>query len=184
MSPVMRERIGTGANPPPFMTGDQQPVVFVGPFEHHSNEISWRECYVEVVEVELTDDGLFDLDDLRTKVASLRFRHRPKIGSSSAPSNVTDVRAPTRQIASVMHQHGGAAFFDFAVLAPYVAIDVQGSGDAFYDGVFILPHKYVGGPGSCGILLLHEKHYRGDLAPTFGVWWARWSLSISFSRTT
>ena len=77
-----------------------------------------------------------------------------------------------------MHRYGGAAFFDFAALAPYVAIDVGGAdvggadsggaADSYYDGVYLSPHKYLGGPGSCGLLLLHERHYRSDLPPTFG----------------
>ena len=171
VSPVMRERLeqaGARHSLELPLPAAQRPVMFVGPFEHHSNEISWRECYVEVREVELSDDGLFDLDDLERQLSDPALADRPKIGSFSAASNVTGVRAPTREIASLMHRHGGAAFFDFAALAPYVAIDVRGEGDSYYDGVYLSPHKYLGGPGSCGLLLLHERHYRSDLPPTIG----------------
>ena len=171
VSPVMRERLeqtGTQHHIELPLPAAKWPVVFVGPFEHHSNEISWRECYVDVREVELADDGLFDLDDLERQLSDPALADRPKIGSFSAASNVTGVLAPTRQIAALMHRHGGAAFFDFAALAPYVAIDVRGEGDSYYDGVYLSPHKYLGGPGSCGLLLLHERHYRSDLPPTFG----------------
>jgi selenocysteine lyase/cysteine desulfurase len=145
-----------------------RPVVFVGPYEHHSNEVSWRECFAEVVEVELSRDGLLDLEDLRRKVSNPRFGGRRKIGAFSAASNVTGVKTPVHEVARILHENGALAFFDYAAAAPYEAIDVERDELAFFDALYFSPHKLLGGPGSCGILLIHERIYRADLPPTIG----------------
>ena len=98
VSPVMRERLQRASHQHDVelpWPAAERPVVFVGPFEHHSNEISWRECFVEVREVDLTADGLFDLADLERQLSDPAIAERPKIGSFSAASNVTGVLAPT-----------------------------------------------------------------------------------------
>jgi len=146
----------------------RRPVVFVGPYEHHSNEISWRECWAEVVEVELASDGFLDLADLRVKLADPRFVGRKKIGAFSAASNVSGVKTPVYEVARILHAHDALAFFDFAAIAPYVKIDVSLDADAYFDAIYFSPHKFVGGPGSSGLLLIHEAIYRSDLAPTVG----------------
>ncbi|HTZ50413.1 MAG TPA: aminotransferase class V-fold PLP-dependent enzyme, partial [Spirochaetia bacterium] len=91
-----------------------RPVVFVGPYEHHSNEVSWRECYAEVVEIDLTPEGLLDLDDLRRKVSSPAYASRRRIGAFSAASNVSGVTTPVYEVARILHEHGALAFFDYA----------------------------------------------------------------------
>lgn len=143
-----------------------RPVVFVGPYEHHSNEISWREGFCEVVEVELDDRGYLDLNDLEEKLAAPQWEGRLKIGSFSAASNVSGIRTDVYAVARVLHRHGARAFFDFSASAPYVRIDVNHDSESYFDGVFFSPHKYVGGPGASGILLIRDDVYRHDLPPS------------------
>ncbi len=137
----------------------QRPVVFVGPYEHHSNEVSWRESLAEVVELPLCSDGMIDLEALRAALQNPKFAGRPKFGSFSAASNVTGMISDTRAIARVLHEHDAFAFFDFAASAPYVAIDMKpGCADGF-DAIFISPHKFIGGPGTPGILVFNPVLY-------------------------
>ncbi len=146
----------------------RRPVVFVGPYEHHSNEVSWRECFAEVVEVELTAQGTLDLDDLRDKVSRGQYADRLRIGAFSAASNVSGVKTPVREVAEILHAAGALAFFDFAAIAPYAAIDMRPSAAGVFDALYFSPHKFLGGPGSAGVLLIHERIYRADLPPTVG----------------
>ncbi|MBN1824707.1 MAG: aminotransferase class V-fold PLP-dependent enzyme [Candidatus Eisenbacteria bacterium] len=144
------------------------PVVFIGPYEHHSNDISWREAFAETVMIGLAPDGGMDLKDLERKVSDRRHDGRLKIGSFSAASNVTGVKTPVYEVARILHRHGALVCFDFAASAPYVEIDMNRDGDSYFDAVFLSPHKFLGGPGSSGILLFHRGVYRTDLPPTFG----------------
>ena len=145
-----------------------RPVVFVGPYEHHSNEVSWRECLAQVVEIELSPNGLLDLEDLRAKVSRQEFAGRRKIGAFSAASNVTGVITPVVEVARILHEHDALACFDYAAIAPYGKIDMRPAEDCVLDAVYFSAHKYLGGPGSAGILLFHERIYRSDLPPTVG----------------
>ncbi len=149
----------------------REPVVFVGPYEHHSNEVSWRHGLATVVEVRLAPDGGIDLGHLETLLQDERYRDRVRIGSFSAASNVTGMRSPVPQIARLLHAHGAFACFDFAASAPYVEIDMNPppgpeGGDATLDAIFVSPHKFLGGPGSTGVLVFNERLYRSDLPPT------------------
>jgi selenocysteine lyase/cysteine desulfurase len=148
-----------------------QPVVFVGPYEHHSNEISWRQSLATVVEVGLDDDGGIDLSHLETLLQDPAYQNRIRIGSFSAASNVTGRISPVHEIAAMLHRHGAIACFDYAASAPYVEIDMNPAkgryeGDASIDAVFISPHKFLGGPGSSGVLVFKDHLYRRDLPPT------------------
>ena len=150
-----------------------QPVVFVGPYEHHSNEVTWRQGLATVVEVDLADDGGIDLAHLERLLQAPEYLGRPRIGSFSAASNVTGMRSPTAAIAKLLHAHDAFACFDFAASAPYVEIDMNpapdgSGGDASIDAVFISPHKFLGGPGSSGVLVFNERLYCCDLPPSVG----------------
>ncbi|WP_428607102.1 aminotransferase class V-fold PLP-dependent enzyme [Sedimenticola sp.] len=150
---------------------DHQPVVFVGPYEHHSNEVSWRESLATVVEVRLSEDGGIDLADLERLLKRQKYQGRLRIGSFSAASNVTGMKSPVHDIAELLHRHDALAFFDYAASAPYVEIDmnptpVAGAGDRSLDAVFISPHKFVGGPGASGILVFNQRCYHPELAPS------------------
>jgi selenocysteine lyase/cysteine desulfurase len=142
------------------------PVVFIGPYEHHTNELMWREAFAEVVVVRLSERGDLDLADLERKVSAPRFKGRVKFGSFSAGSNITGVKTPVYEVARVCHCHDTAVFFDFAAVAPYVQIDMNRDKDSYFDAVFFSPHKFLGGPGSSGILVINDRIYRNDLPPT------------------
>ncbi|MBA7511172.1 Cysteine desulfurase [subsurface metagenome] len=143
-----------------------KPVVFIGPYEHHSNDIMWREAIAEVVTIQLTSDGYIDLKDLESQVSDAKYKKRLKIGSFSAASNVTGLKSPVYEIARIMHKYGGLVCFDFAASAPYVKINMNNDSDTFFDAIFISPYKFVGGPGSSGILVFNERVYNLELSPT------------------
>ena len=139
---------------------DERPVVFVGPFEHHSNELPWRESIADVVVIPEDVDGHIDLARLEAELVA--HADRPlKIGSFSAASNVTGIVSNTCAIAHLLHAHGALSFWDFAAAAPYVAIEMypqcQEHPDAQKDAVFISPHKFVGGPGTPGVLVVRRE---------------------------
>ncbi|MBT8039101.1 MAG: aminotransferase class V-fold PLP-dependent enzyme [Gammaproteobacteria bacterium] len=150
---------------------EKQPVVFVGPYEHHSNEISWRESLATVVEVDLAEDGSVDLSHLERLLQDPAYQGRQRIGSFSAASNVTGMRTPVHEIACLLHRFDAIACFDYAASAPYVEIDMnppegKHDGDASIDAVFISPHKFLGGPGASGVLVFNQRIYRRDLPPS------------------
>jgi selenocysteine lyase/cysteine desulfurase len=149
---------------------DRQPVVFVGPYEHHSNEVTWREGLATVLEVDLTPDGGLDLDHLERMLRDDRYAGRPRIGSFSAASNVTGRKTPVHEVARLLHRYDAVACFDFAAAAPYVPIDMNPAGDpaGALDAVFLSPHKFLGGPGSAGVLVFNERLYPVDLPPSVG----------------
>jgi selenocysteine lyase/cysteine desulfurase len=143
----------------------QRPVVLVGPYEHHSNELAWRETIADVVAIPATADGRIDLTALETELA--RHAARPlRIGSFSAASNVTGILTDTHAVTRILHRHGALAFFDFAAAAPYVDIamdGIPGEPDTAKDAVFLSPHKFVGGPGTPGVLLLRRALARNTV---------------------
>ncbi len=135
-----------------------RPVVFVGPFEHHSNELPWRESIADVVVIPEDASGHVDLERLELELH--RYASRPvRIGSFSAASNVTGILTDTEAVAEVLHRHGALSFWDYAAAAPYVAMQVSapdGRPLAYKDAVFVSPHKFVGGPQSPGILIVNR----------------------------
>jgi selenocysteine lyase/cysteine desulfurase len=137
-----------------------RPLVFVGPYEHHSNEVSWRETIAEVVELPLDPDGALDVAALAAALDDTRASGRPLIGSFSAASNVTGVLTDTRAIARLLHSRGALACFDFAAGAPHLDIDMRKGQPDGYDAVFLSAHKFVGGPGAPGILAFDPALYR------------------------
>ena len=129
---------------------ENQPIVFVGPYEHHSNEISWRENLATVVAVRLDSEGGIDLKHLEELLQNPAYKGRKRIGSFSAASNVTGIKSPVHEIATLLHRHDAIACFDYAASAPYVEIDMnppkgEYAGDASLDAIFISPHKFLGG---------------------------------------
>ena len=125
---------------------DHQPVVFVGPYEHHSNEVSWRESMATVVEVQLTEEGGIDLADLERLLQLPIYQGRMRMGSFSAASNVTGMISPVHEIAKLLHRYDALAFFDYAASAPYVEIDMNpqtrdGEGDASLDAICRWPGR-------------------------------------------
>jgi selenocysteine lyase/cysteine desulfurase len=138
--------------------GDERPVVFVGPFEHHSNELPWRESIADVVRIGEDSDGHVCQQTLAERL--VEYADRPlKIGSFSAASNVTGIITDTAGISSLLHRHGALALWDFAAAGPYVDIDMQAPADeplAYKDALFLSPHKFIGGPGTPGVLVVRR----------------------------
>ncbi|KAL9265398.1 putative cysteine desulfurase [Drosera capensis] len=135
-------------------------VVFVGPYEHHSNLLSWRESLAEVVEIGVDEYGLVDMEALGGELERYKDTNRPMLGSFSACSNVTGICSDTRAIARLLHEYGAFACFDFASSGPYVEIDMRSGEAGGYDAIFLSPHKFIGGPGSPGVLLMNKQLYQ------------------------
>jgi selenocysteine lyase/cysteine desulfurase len=145
---------------------DHKPIVFVGPYEHHSNEIMWRQTLCEIVEVPMDNNSELDLQRLEELVSSPQYAHRLKIGSFSAASNVTGLRTPVYEVARILHRHDALACFDFAACAAYVPIDMNHDSESYFDAIYLSPHKFLGGPGTSGILIFNSDIYPLHLPPT------------------
>lgn len=140
-----------------------RPVVFVTHMEHHSNHTSWYETIAEVVMIKPDKDLLVDIDDLREKLDLYKDRTF-KIGSFTAASNVTGIRTPYHKLARVMHEHGGLCFVDFAASAPYVDINMNPEDPLEkLDAIYFSPHKFLGGPGSSGVLIFDSSMYKAEV---------------------
>ncbi|NMO51936.1 aminotransferase class V-fold PLP-dependent enzyme [Actinoplanes sp. TBRC 11911] len=136
----------------------ERPVVFVGPYEHHSNELPWRESIADVVEIELDAGGHVDLRSLRN--ALIAYADRPlRIGSFSAASNVTGVLTDTVSISRLLREHGALSVWDYAAAGPYVPITMTDK-----DAILLSPHKFVGGPQTPGVLVVN-RHVMKNRVP-------------------
>ena len=139
---------------------EQRPVVFIGPYEHHSNELPWVESIADVVEIELDAAGRICLDDLRARL--VEYRDRPlRIGSFSAASNVTGVLSDVESVARTLHKHGAYAVFDYAAAGPYVPMEMHPADpEARIDALFLSTHKFMAGPQASGVLVVNEALVR------------------------
>ncbi len=139
------------------------PVVFLTHMEHHSNHTSWLETVATVEIIQPTADGLVDLNSLKDLLQ--KYKDRPlKIASVTACSNVTGITTPYHQIAQIMHKAGGYCFVDFACNAPYSRIDMHPDmKGADLDAIFFSPHKFLGGPGSTGVLIFSRDLYQREI---------------------
>ena len=140
-----------------------KPVVFITHMEHHSNQTSWYETNADVVMIEPDKDLLIDLEDLRIKLEKYKDRDF-KIGAFTACSNVTGIETPYYEMAKIMHDNGGLCFIDFAASAPYVNIDMHPQDPLMkLDAIYLSPHKFLGGPGSSGVLIFDKSMYRNEV---------------------
>ncbi len=171
------DRYGFRAQIPP----DERPVVFIGPYEHHSNELPWRESIADVVTIGEDQDGRIDLAQLRAALERTTGRSL-RIGSFSAASNVTGILSDTRAISILLHEHGALSFWDFAAAGPYVEIEMDPhrvaprtstvpDGDAaldYKDAIVASPHKFIGGPGTPGVLVARRELFRNRVPTSPG----------------
>lgn len=141
----------------------ERPVVFITHMEHHSNQTSWYETSADVVVVEPGEGLLVDPENLRKALE--KYKDRPfKIGSFTACSNVTGVRTPYNELAKIMHEYGGVCFIDFAASAPYDKIDMHPEDPMEkLDAVMFSPHKFLGGPGSSGVIVFDASMYKNEV---------------------
>lgn len=154
---------------------EMRPVVFITHMEHHSNQTSWLETIAKVEVIPPGEDGLFCMDNLKELLE--HYEARPiKIASVVGGSNVTGIQTPYHEIAKVMHQNGGVCFVDFACSAPYVDIDMHPADEeAALDGIFFSPHKFLGGPGTSGVLIFNKKLYKNMIPDSPGGGTVSWT---------
>jgi len=137
-----------------------KPVVFVTHMEHHSNHTSWLETIAKVEVIPAGEDGLFSLENLEVLLEQYKDCTL-KIASVIGGSNVTGIETPYHQIAKLMHKNGGVCFVDFACSAPYVTINMHPEDEEeALDAIFFSPHKFLGGPGTSGVLVFNKKLYK------------------------
>jgi selenocysteine lyase/cysteine desulfurase len=150
-----------------------KPIVFVSHMEHHSNQTSWLEtiCDVEIIP---DIDGLFSIDNL--KILLDKYKDRDiKIASVTACSNVTGIKNPYHEIAKLMHLNRGLCFVDFACSAPYININMHPDHESYLDAIFFSPHKFLGGPGSSGVLVFNKKLYTNLVPDNPGGGTVKWT---------
>lgn len=154
---------------------ENRPVVFLTHAEHHSNHTSWFETLAEVVVLEPASDLKVDPEALRKAI--VKYKDRPLlIGSFTACSNVTGYMPPYFELARIMHEHNGYCFVDFAASAPYVDINMHPSDKLEQlDAVFFSPHKFLGGPGSAGVLIFNRQLYKNETPDTPGGGTVKWT---------
>ena len=133
-----------------------QTTVFIGPYEHHSNELPWRELGIEVIRIPESESGDVCLVTLEKQLQA--NKNKRLIGSFSAASNVTGILCNQDAITALLHRYNALAFWDFAAAAPYVALDMNPSSDPTLakDAMFFSTHKFIGGPGTPGILVVKK----------------------------
>ncbi|MDB4583646.1 aminotransferase class V-fold PLP-dependent enzyme [Draconibacterium sp.] len=141
----------------------ERPVVFITHMEHHSNQTSWYETNADVVVIEPGEGLLVEPENLRKALE--QYKDRPfKIGSFTSCSNVTGVRTPYVKLARIMHEFGGVCFIDFAASAPYDKIDMHPEDPMEkLDAVMFSPHKFLGGPGSSGVIVFDASMYKNTV---------------------
>jgi len=139
---------------------DIRPIVFVSHMEHHSNQTSWLETIADVEVVPCNDAGLVCLHKFEECIQ--KHAHRKlKIASVTSCSNVTGIKTEYHKVAKLIHKYNGLCFVDFACSGPYVDIDMHPEAeDEYLDAIFFSPHKFLGGPGSSGVLIFNKKLYK------------------------
>lgn len=154
---------------------NERPLILVTHMEHHSNQTSWIETLGDVVVIPSDNTGLVDLDALH-KLLHRYSKRETKIAAVTSYSNVTGVAAPYYQIAEIMHEHGGLCFVDFAASAPYIHIDMHPENkNQKLDAIFFSPHKFLGGPGTTGILIFDSALYKNKVPDCPGGGTVEWT---------
>ncbi|QST02146.1 aminotransferase class V-fold PLP-dependent enzyme (plasmid) [Pontibacillus sp. ALD_SL1] len=158
-----------------LLSESERPVVFVTHMEHHSNQTTWEETLADVVIAPVNDQGDVCPEKLERVLREYQNR-KLKIGSFTACSNVTGIETPYRELAKVMHAYDGYCFVDFAASAPYVEIDMNPEEKgAHLDAIFFSPHKFLGGPGSSGIVIFKRELYENEIPERAGGGTVHWT---------
>lgn len=143
----------------------ESPVVLIGPYEHHSNILPWRESGAEVIEIAEDAAGGPDPADLARALAKAKGRSLV-IGAFSAASNVTGILTDVAGITRQLKTAGALSVWDYAGGGPYLPITMTPATDAPIDAIVTSPHKFVGGPASSGVLLIRRAAV-ASAVPTF-----------------
>ena len=139
---------------------EKKPVVFISHMEHHSNQTSWLETIADVEVIPSCEEGLFSVENFEILLEKYQDRSF-KIVSITSCSNVTGIKTPYHEVAKLMHENNGLCFVDFACSGPYVEVDMHPEDpESFLDAIFFSPHKFLGGPGTSGVLVFNKKLYQ------------------------
>ncbi|NCT09492.1 MAG: aminotransferase class V-fold PLP-dependent enzyme [Flavobacteriia bacterium] len=138
---------------------DLKPVIFISHMEHHSNQTSWLETIADVEVVPADENGLVSVKNFEIAIRNHQDRKLKYVAITSC-SNVTGIKTPYHEIAKLIHQNKGLCFVDFACCAPYVNINMHPDDEAYLDAIYFSPHKFLGGPGSAGVLIFNKKLYK------------------------
>ncbi|TNE49408.1 MAG: aminotransferase class V-fold PLP-dependent enzyme, partial [Bacteroidetes bacterium] len=154
---------------------EERPIVFVTHMEHHSNQTSWLETICDLVIIRPDDSGRVDLSYLQDLLE--QYKDRPlKIAAITSGSNVTGITTPYHEVAALMHRHGGYCFVDFAATAPYVDINMHPDNPLEQlDAIYFSPHKFLGGPGTSGVLVFNKALYQNRIPDNPGGGTVMWT---------
>lgn len=153
----------------------ERPIVFVTHMEHHSNQTSWLETIADVEIINPTPEGLVNLEHFKQLLSKYKDRYI-KIAAVTSCSNVTGVFTPYHQIAEIIHQAGGLCFVDFACSAPYIHINMHPENPLqALDAIYFSPHKFLGGPGTTGILVFNKRLYNNEVPDVSGGGTVEWT---------
>lgn len=138
-------------------------VVFVGPFEHHSNILPWKETGAKIVRVNDNEEGTVDMDMLEENLKKYRLAEYNMYVAFSAASNVTGILTDTVAVAELCHKYGALSFWDYASAGPYLNIDMNPTHNGYKDAIFLSPHKFVGGTGTPGLLIAKKSVFKNPV---------------------
>ena len=145
------------------LTENERPIILVSHMEHHSNQTSWLETIADVEVIPANKDGLMCLENLEILLEKYKDR-KSKVAAITSCSNVTGIITPYHEVAEIMHKNGGLCFVDFACSAPYIDIEMRPQNELQHlDAIYFSPHKFLGGPGSSGIVIFDPKLYKNKI---------------------
>lgn len=133
----------------------ENPLVVIGPYEHHSDILPWRESGAEVIEIVEAADGGPDLTALED-VLKAAGENRLIVGAFSLMSNVTGIVTDEDAVTRLLKRYGALSVWDCAGSGPYLPIDMKAGTDAEKDAIVVSPHKFIGGPAASGVMILRK----------------------------
>jgi selenocysteine lyase/cysteine desulfurase len=159
---ILGLRVAENMKPFTHFPAELKPIVFISHMEHHSNQTSWLETIADVEIIPCDDEGLFCIENFKQLVEKHKDRSF-KIATITSCSNVTGIQTPYHEVAKIMHQNNGVCFVDFACSGPYVTIDMHPDDERYLDAIFFSPHKFLGGPGTSGVLIFNQNLYKNNV---------------------
>jgi selenocysteine lyase/cysteine desulfurase len=159
---ILGLRVAENMKPFTEFPSELKPIVFISHMEHHSNQTSWLETIADVEIIPCDEEGLFCMENFKLLVEKYKDRSF-KIATITSCSNVTGIKTPYHDVAKIMHQNNGVCFVDFACSGPYVNIDMHPDEEGYLDAIFFSPHKFLGGPGTSGVLIFNQNLYKNNV---------------------
>lgn len=172
---ILGLKVAENLKPFTNIPNEVKPIIFVSHMEHHSNQTSWLETIADVEIIPASNDGLFSIENLKLLLDKYKDRTF-KIASITSCSNVTGIKTPYYEVAKLMHQNNGVCFVDFACSAPYIAINMHPEDEECQlDAIFFSPHKFLGGPGTSGVLIFNKNLYKNNVPDCPGGGTVKWT---------